>query len=239
MVTAMIGIAANGVYAISYKLPSILSALSTVFNQAWAYSAIHEDKSDDRVAFNNNMYDKLVRFLLIVTIFLMCVMKPFMKIYVSEAYFGAWEYTPYLLVGNFFLTIATFLSTFYTVNKDSKGFLYSGTAGAVINIGLNALLIPIINIHGAALATCISYICVFLYRVRDTRKYMLVEVFRKQYVVGYIILVLTAASMFLDGLLGQFTLCLETIIIIILNIRFIKECLRLVSRTIGKIMNRR
>lgn len=239
MVTAMIGVAANGVYAISYKLPSILSALSAVFNQAWAYSAIHEDKSDDRVAFNNYMYDKLVRFLLIVTIFLMCVMKPFMKIYVSEAYFGAWEYTPYLLVGNFFLTIATFLSTFYTVNKDSKGFLYSGTAGAVVNIGLNALLIPIINIHGAALATCISYICVFLYRVRDTRKYMLVEVFRKQYVVGYIILILTAASMFLDGLVGQFTLCLETIIIIILNIRFIKDCLRMVSRTIEKIMERR
>ena len=239
MVTAMIGIAANGVYAISYKLPSILSALSTVFNQAWAYSAIHEDKSDDRVAFNNNMYDKLVRFLLIVTILLMCIMKPFMKIYVSEAYFDAWEYTPYLLVGNFFLTMATFLSTFYTVNKDSKGFLYSGTAGAVINIGLNALLIPIIKIHGAALATCISYICVYLYRVRDTRKYMRVEVFRKQYVVGYIILILAAVSMFLGGLVGQLTLCLETIIIILLNIRFIQYCLKLVSRTIEKITKRR
>ena len=122
MVTAMIGIAANGVYAISYKLPSILSALSTVFNQAWAYSAIHENKSEDRVAFNNNMYDKLVRFLLIVTVALMCIMKPFMRLYVSDSYYEAWMYTPYLLVGNFFLTMATFLSTFYTVNKDSKGF---------------------------------------------------------------------------------------------------------------------
>lgn len=239
MVTAMIGIAENGIYAISYKLPSILSALSTVFNQAWAYSAIHEDKSDDREAFNNNMYDKLVRFLLIVTVVLMCIMKPFMKMYVSAAYYDAWKYTPYLLVGNFFLTMATFLSTFYTVNKDSRGFLYSGTVGAVINIGLNALLIPIIDIHGAALATCISYICVFLYRVCDTQKYMRVEVFRKQYVVGYMVLILTAATMFVDGLIGQIVLCLETMAIILLNIRFVQDCLRMVSRSIVKMTKRK
>lgn len=232
MVTSMIGIAANGVYAISYKLPSILSALSAVFNQAWSYSAIHEDKSDDRVAFNNNMYDKLVRFLLIVTVVLMCIMKPFMKIYVSADYYEAWKYTPYLLVGNFFLTMATFLSTFYTVNKDSKGFLYSGTAGAVINIGLNALLIPAIAIHGAALATCISYICVFLYRVCDTRKYMRVQVFRKHYIVGYMILLLTAGSMFLDGVIGQITLCAEAFAIILINRVFIMDCLKMISQLI-------
>ena len=235
MVTAMVGIAANGIYAVSYKLPSILSALSTVFNQAWAYSAIHEDNSDDRVAFNNNMYDKLVRFQLIVTVMLMCVMKPFMQIYVDSAYYEAWMYTPYLLTGNFFLTLATFLSTFYTVNKDSRGFLLSGTAGALINITLNALLIPLIGVHGAALATCISYICVFLYRIRDTRKYMKVEVFRRPYLVGYSILIGTAFSMFVPGIFGQFILIIETALILVINNRFVRECLALVRNLMGRI----
>lgn len=234
MVTAMIGIAANGIYAISYKLPSILSALSSVFNQAWAYSAIHEDKSDDRVAFNNNMYDKLVRFLLIVTVMLMCIMKPFMRIYVNPAYYVAWMYTPYLLVGNFFLTMATFLSTFYTVNKDSRGFLFSGTAGAIINISLNALLIPIIGVHGAALATCISYICVFLYRVWDTRKYMKVEVFRYPYLIGYAILIGTAFSMFISGVFGQMILIAEVVLIFLLNRKFVEECIGIVRKVARK-----
>lgn len=238
MVTAMIGIEANGIYAISYKMPSILSALSTVFNQAWTYSAIHEEKSEDRIAFNNIMYNKLVRFLLIVTVLLMCIMKPFMRIYVDTDYYEAWKYTPYLLVGNFFLTMATFLSTFYTVNKDSKGFLFSGTTGAIMNIIFNALLIPVMGIHGAALATCVSYFCVFLYRVRDTRRYMKVEVFRPQYLIGYIILIATACSMFISGWIGQIILLVEVALILLLNLRFVKECLEMVGEVVGKIRHR-
>ena len=237
MVTAMVGISANGIYAISYKVPSILSALSTVFNQAWAYSAIHEDNSDDRVAFNNNMYDKLVRFLLIVSVMLMCIMKPFMKLYVDSAYYEAWMYTPYLLVGNFFLTMATFLSTFYTVNKDSRGFLFSGLTGALINIALNALLIPIIGVHGAALATCISYICVFLYRIIDTQKYMKVEVFRYPYLIGYLILITTAFSMYVSGTLGQIIMIGEVSLILVLNNKFVRECLSMVNMITRKILH--
>lgn len=40
MVTAMIGAAANGIYAISYKIPSMIQIFSNIFNQAWTYSAI-------------------------------------------------------------------------------------------------------------------------------------------------------------------------------------------------------
>ena len=238
MVTAMVGIAANGIYAISYKIPSILSALSTVFNQAWAFSAIHENKSNDRVAFNNNMYDKLARFLTIVTIGLMCIMKPFLKAYVGMTYYEAWMYTPYLLVGNFFLTLATFLSTFYTVNKDSKGFLVSGTIGAAVNIILNYLLIPVIKVHGAAFATCVSYICVYLYRVYDTRKYMRIEVFQKQYVLGYTILILAAISMFINSWIGQVVLIIELIMVIVLNLSFVKECLTIIRSIIVKIISK-
>ena len=238
MVTSMISIAANGIYAISYRIPSILTAFSQVFNQAWSYSAIHEDKSDDRTAFNNNMYDKLVRSQLLITSFLILIMKPFLRVYVSEAYYEAWQYTPYLLVGYFFLTMATFLSTSYTVNKDSKGFLISGTTGAVINIALNALLIPIIGVHGTAFATCISYIFVFLYRVHDTKKYIVINVFKIQYVVGYVLLIITAASMFIEGTIGYAVMGAELFLCIILNNKFILECFGLGKTIVKKIFGR-
>lgn len=235
MVTSMIGIAANGIYAISYKIPSILSSLSTVFNQAWSYSAIHEDKSDDRESFNNNMFDKLVRFQLIVTVFLMCIIKPFLKIYVQPAYYEAWKYTPYLLVGYFFLTMGTFLSTIYTVQKDSKGFLFSGTVGAVMNIGLNWLLIPQWGIHGAAFATCISYIAVFLYRSKDTRKYMMIRVFKPDYIIGYILLIITAVSMAVPDKWGYCILAIEMALMLIINIRFVKDFFRVFKRAICRL----
>lgn len=240
MVSSMIGMDSNGIYAISYKIPSILSALSTVFNQAWSYSAIHENKSEDRETFNNNMFDKLVRFHLIITVFLMGIMKPFLKIYVRQpAYYDAWKYTPYLLVGYFFLTMGTFLSTTYTVQKDSKGFLISGTVGAVLNIVLNWILIPIMGIHGAAFATCISYIAVFLYRSRDTRRYMVIHVFKLEYVVGYAVLVVTAISMAITYHWGYIVFCIEFIMILVINREFVNECYEMVKRIFLKIKRKR
>ena len=238
MVTSMIGIAANGIYAVSYKIPSVLSAFSAVFNQAWSYSAIHEDSSNDKEMFHNNMFDKLVRFNIIITVFLMCIIKPFIKIYVESSYIEAWLYTSYLFVGNFFLTIGTFLSTFYTVNKDSKGFLFSGSIGAVTNIILNSLLIPLLGIHGAALATCISYIIVFLYRAHDTKKYVVINIFKREYVIGYIFLILTAVSMYLPGFIGQSILAFEVIVILLLNREFLKKCFNLVVVITKKLLVR-
>lgn len=238
MVTAMLGSAANGVYAISYKIPSILSALSTVFNQAWSYSAIHENKSKDREEFNNNMYDKLVRFLVLATIFIMCITKPFLKIYVSAEYYSAWKYVSYLMVGSFFLTLGTFLSTFYTVNKDSKGFLFSGSTGALVNIMLNWILIPKFEIHGAALATCVSYIVVFLYRIRDTKKYMIVHVFKPAYIYQYILLILTAVTMMFASEVGQVILALEFAVALFLNRKFVIGCLSSMKKIVKSIIKR-
>lgn len=221
MVTSMIGVAANGIYAVSYKIPSILSSLSTVFNQAWSYSAIRESQSDDKEAFNNYMFDMLVSFQLIVTVLLMFIIKPFLKIYVQASYYEAWKYTPYLLTGYFFLTMGTFLSTQYTVNKDSKGFLVSGTVGAILNIVLNAILIPIFKIHGAAFATCISYISVFLYRAFDTKKYIKINVFLPKYVLGYILLIITAVTMFIPGRAGQSFILIEILIMLVLYRKFL------------------
>ena len=238
MVTSMIGIASNGIYAISYKIPSVLSSLSTVFNQAWSYSAIHENKSSDKEQFNNNMFDKLVRFQLIITTLLMCVIRPFLGIYVQPAYYEAWEYTPYLLVGYFFLTMGTFLSTIYTVQKDSKGFLLSGSVGALLNITLNWLLIPVIGVHGAALATCVSYITVFLYRTKDTRKYMIIRVFKTEYIIGYVLLLITAASMAIPYKWGYIILAIEFVIMVLINRTFVAEMLAVSKRLILKILKR-
>lgn len=234
MVITMINVAANGIYAVSYKIPSILSVMASVFNQAWSYSAIHEDKSIDREAFTNNMYDKLVRFQILITVGLMCIMRPLMRVYVESAYYEAWKYTPYLLTGNFFLTMGTFLSTSYTVNKDSKGFLYSGSIGAIINISLNLLLIPRMGIHGAALATCISYICVFMYRFYDTKKYIVVYVFKKEYVIGYFMIIIAAITMSLPEAFGQYLLLVEMIIVLLINYKFLRECFCLGGNIIKK-----
>ena len=147
---------------------------------------------------------------------MMLVMKPFLAVYVSKMYYKAWMFTPYLVVGCVFLSIASFLGAYYTVNKDSKGFLYSSSVAAAINLALNYLLIPKIGIAGAALATAISYIAVFLYRAVDTKKYIFINVFSKKHLVSYILLMLIGCSMFIEGLMSYLLMIIIYIVILII-----------------------
>lgn len=209
MITSMIGVAANGIYAISYKLPTLISTFTGIFNQAWSYSAIREENAEDVESYTNNVFKSMISIIMLIGLCMMAFIRPFLNIYVSPNFYAAWQYTPFLIIGCVYLTLATFISTSYTVHKDSKGFLISATFGALLNIILNWTLIPILEVYGAALSTCISYISVFIFRLFHTRKYIIYRVMTKEFLLGSIGLVLSTMLMFLNSYTAQvFQVCI-------------------------------
>ena len=230
MVSAMISVTANGIYAVAYKIPTLLSTITTIFNQAWSYSAIREDESEDKEEYNNRVYDNLVTIVIVVATGLLMIMKPFLSVYVGKEYYAAWHYVPYLIVGFVFMTLGSFIATSYTVHKDSMGFLISGTVGAIINLILNFILIPIMGVSGAAFATCISYFGVFAYRIKDTQKYIKLRVFKRKQICGYALLILSAMTCYLDNCIGQMLLVIEFICITLLNKEFVKGMLKIIFK---------
>lgn len=176
MIAGMMGMADSGIYAVSYKMPTILSSVSSIFMQAWLFSAVRNNSSKENTRYSNKIFNMLASVLVGVSIVLLIFVKQIFGFYVAPEYFMAWEYVPFLMVGHVFLTLSTFISTSYNVHKDSKGFLFSAMTGAITNLVLNAILIPLIGVYGAAIATTVSYIAVFIYRIIDTRKYIVVSV---------------------------------------------------------------
>lgn len=85
LVTALLGSAANGIYAVSYKIPSAVSMISGIFNQAWGYSAIREESSADREEYANRVYRSLAGMSVIVGVGLLLIMKPLMSVYVEAS----------------------------------------------------------------------------------------------------------------------------------------------------------
>lgn len=216
MVSSMVGIAANGIYAVSYKLPTLVSTFTTIFNQAWSYSAIREEGTEDESEYNNKIFKVLIGIVMLIGIGLVTFMKSFLSIYVAKEYYDAWKYTPFLTVGCVYLTLASFMATSYTVHKDSFGYLFSGMFGAVFNIAMNFILIPRIGVYGAAIATCISYVLVFVFRLFHTRKYIQYNIKNREFLVGSPILILSACLIFIDNLFGFALQCVLLLVAIYL-----------------------
>lgn len=119
---------------------------------------------------------------------------------------------------------------------DSFGYLFSGSFGAAFNILLNFILIPVIGVYGAALATCISYIAVFMFRVFHTRKYIKYDIMYKEFILGSLLMLVSAILMFVDGMKG---FLLQLVILLIGFTVFSKTWIPMLQFFLNKIQRKR
>lgn len=216
MIANFINPAANGVYAISYKIPMILAVVISVFNQAWFFSAVKEEDQKGREKRSNMAFDHLLKLSILINILILFILKPFTYIYVSHDFYASWQYVPILLFGFVFNTMATFVATTYSVEKNNKGMLFSGLFGAFCNIVLNFCLIPVIGVYGAAIATSSSYVAVFLYRLFDTKKSLHIKAFSLSHCLLYLVLIIANIACYLDNLMSYISLSVILLLFLII-----------------------
>ncbi len=176
MVTYMISEAANGLYAVAYKIPTLVTLFSTIFTEAWQLSAVEVQNSKGRNAFFTNIFSALqgVVFLAGGGLILSC--KLIMQFWVAEEYFTAWQYVPILILATIFACFSNFLSSVYMVEKKSNLSLLTTFIGAAVNVALNLYLIPKFGVNGAATATFASYFIVFFIRAVNTRQFIRIRI---------------------------------------------------------------
>lgn len=160
MIVHFIGEEANGIYAVSSKLPALLTLISAVFYQAWQISAIKE--KDEK--FYSNVYQKYTLLLLIVSAGLLLIIRPVNYILFAKSYRSGWIYTPILIMAQVFSTLITFLGTFHLVKKNTKAVSIPILIGAVLNIVLNYIYIPKYGPIAAACTTLASSFISFAIR---------------------------------------------------------------------------
>ncbi len=171
-ITYMIGEAENGLYATAYRIPSIVSIASTIFIEAWQLSSVSEENPIKRQKFFSDIFLALQGICFVAAGFLIISCRLIMSIIVNERYFLAWQYIPTLIMATIFSCFVSFLGSVYMVKKRSIVTFITMMMGALANLVLNFLLIPILGVSGAALATVISYLLVFIIRAVNSRKYI-------------------------------------------------------------------
>ncbi|MBO5671275.1 MAG: polysaccharide biosynthesis C-terminal domain-containing protein, partial [Clostridia bacterium] len=173
MVTWMIGSDANGLYAVAYKIPTLLILFSGIFIEAWQFSAVTEKGDREHAAFFENVFDSFQALMFIAGCLLTAFAKVAVSVMTTESYYGAWAFIPVLSAATIFSSLVTFMGSVYLVEKKSVLSFVTSMLGAVINIILNLLLIPTpLGVNGAAIATFASYFIVFIIRAINTQKYI-------------------------------------------------------------------
>ena len=183
------GTAINGIYSVAYKIPSILSIFLSIFIGAWQISAVEQFGSKESQNFYSSVYEMYEALLISGSAILICGTKVLAHILYSADFYKAWIYTPVLLLASVFNSLAAFYGSIYTSSKNTGMLFYSTLIGAMGNIALNFLLIPRWGAMGAAIATTVSYFIVWLMRVINSRKIMIIDVKFKRSIACYFLLI--------------------------------------------------
>lgn len=190
LIVAFVGASVSGIYSVAYKIPSIISSLSSIFFTAWKLSAMETFNSNRSHVFFEDIYSKITAILILASSFLMVINKPFARILFSKDFYQAWEYVPILVMAASFHAYSDFFGSIYTAAYQTKFLVYSTLAGSIANVFLNCLLIPSFQGMGAAIATLIGYLIIWLWRVIDSRKIMKLRFHWKRDIMCYLLIIL-------------------------------------------------
>jgi len=173
VVTYFCGEGINGLYSAAYKIPTLLIIACGIFIEAWQISAVGDGGDDEQKKdFFDKVYANYLSLMVTGAAFLIAGSKIFTKILLADSYFSSWEYIPMLSVAMMFSSLVSFMGSVYFLEKKSVFSMLTAMAGALVNIVLNFVLIPKMGAVGAAIATLISYVTVYVVRVIDTRRYL-------------------------------------------------------------------
>ena len=200
------GTAANGILSVAYKIPSILNTVQQIFIQAWQISAIKEYGGNKTREFYGETFVYLNLFMCFCCAMLILLSKVLAHFLYANDFFIAWKYVPFLLIAGVLNSASGFLGPILLAVKDSKSMAKSAVYGAIANIFLNIILIYLIGIQGATIATAVSSYIIYAIRKKAVGEKILIASYWKVLVGWVILCILAVVAIYSESVIAQILL---------------------------------
>ncbi|MDK2870372.1 MAG: hypothetical protein PWP39_1607 [Pyrococcus sp.] len=223
-----LGVEAVGIYAVSYKIPQLLSIPTMIFYQAWQISAVESYKSENRDQVYTNVFTVYLALLMISLSIFLPLLKPLTSILFSSSFYESWKYASFLLFGTVFSALSSFSGTVYIASKESKGALLTSSIAALINAGVNIILIPVWGIYAASFSTFLAYFIMWVARMQHIKRFANVRLNLKKFIVSFFITVLQMLTLYVS--LSRFELfAIHTTALVLILVIFRREVINLIK----------
>ena len=158
MITNMLGVGAAGIYSVGSKFGHCSQLVYTAFASGWQFFALSTMKEKNQVKINSIIFEYLGIISFIATTFVCAWSYWIFDILFTEEYLDGYIIAPYLFLAPLLQMLYQVIGNQFLIIKKTWPSSFVLAAGAVVNIIINYLTIPILGIEGAAIATLIGYI---------------------------------------------------------------------------------
>ena len=175
LISTFLGVAANGIYAVATKIPSIISGFLNIFSLSWTESASLHIDDPDRDEFFSSVARNIVKIFSSLSILVIAAMPFVFDIIIGSNYREAYNYIPIAILGVFFNCMVSVYSAIYVAKKLTKKVAMTSLLSAIINIVVDLGLIHFIGLYAAVISTAIAFLVMTIYRHFDVKKYVKIK----------------------------------------------------------------
>lgn len=232
------GLQSPAIYSTGAQFGNIINVLTTAVNQAyvpWLFEKLQSKKENEKEIIL--MAEVLTTFYGFLAMGMSLFGPEIFKILVNKAYFEGWKVIPLLSFAFVFNGIYYFFVNPLFYNKKGVKFIAIGTfSGAILNSILNVVLIPRLDIIGAALASLISMIisCLLVYFISMKIEPIKFNIF-KLFGIAFLFLAVSMLAFLLEPISFWINILIKIVIVcIVILIIFL-----IYKENIMKIVNER
>lgn len=234
IVRIFLGSAANGIYAIAYKFPSLLQMIYNIFYESWQDMAV-ADNDEDVSGFYSSVFRKWYKLSFTFLLFLIPFTKVFIRLVMSDAYISSADYISFLYLGTVFQAFSSFFGVGYLKNNKTFNAATTSIYGALVNIVINIILINFIGLYATSIATFVGFFVMFAVRIRQTRDTMKVKVNWLEFVLLFIMaLVIVIIGAFSNIRLDFVMTILGLFLFVVLNLSELKLIVSIILKKVKK-----
>lgn len=157
MITHFLGLGEEGIYSIGSKLGMCSQLIYMAFASGWSYFVFSTMKDDNQIEYNSKLFEIFSVVSMVATMAACAFSREFFRILFPGEYLLGYIIAPYLFLCPLIQMLFQIAASQFTIIKRTwynMGILFGGAA---LNVVLNYMLIPLIGIEGAALATVSGY----------------------------------------------------------------------------------
>ncbi|MBQ6220387.1 MAG: polysaccharide biosynthesis C-terminal domain-containing protein, partial [Methanosphaera sp.] len=233
IISLILNVAENGIYAVANKFSSIYTGVFNVFSLSWNESLSVHINDEDAEQYINNVYGYVFRFFFSISMLIVCAMPIIGGIFITNDYNEAYLHIPILMFAAFINVLSTYISAIYFAKKKTKQIAKTSLIGALINIIINISLIKEIGLFAASISTLLSYLILFIYRYIDTKRYFKIDIFRRDKIVSIIYGIIVVWIYYLDNMiLNYLNFIILLLFILIVNKNDIKKLILFIHKRV-------
>jgi len=170
IINLFLGAAANGIYAMAYKMPSICTTLFSVFHLSWQENASLTVQDDNFAEYFNGIYNKLIKRAVSICAIVLSTNYIIFNFIIDARYYEAYYHVPILVLSVFFSFMAQFIGGIFIAFKNTKVNAATAVLAACVNIVVHLALIRFVQLYAAAISTLVSYAVLLMVRLIISNK---------------------------------------------------------------------